>query len=292
MENYTFQGAKVKGERIMHSPSPFAKANLIYLQEIGSSQYIAPHSSSRGTQDSFLICLVEKGEGALSYQDVSYLLFAGDCFFIDCRRPYTLSSINNLWTIRWLHIQGANLSALHDKYVERCGALCFHCEDPSLIRQRQEILFRIAASTGHVKDMQLAEHITGLLAEMMKQCWKRGGERSDSSLRRTSSPVREYIEENFAKEEMSLETLAARFNYNKFYLARRFKEEYGMTVNQFITQKRVTEAKHLLRFSDLNIAEIAKASGFDDPNYFARVFKAVEGIPPKVFRKVWTAVDG
>lgn len=289
--DYTFQGASVKGERIMHTPSQFAKTNLIYLQEIGTSHYLSPHSSIRGTQNSFLFCLVTSGKGILEYQNTRYDLSPGDLFFINCKNPYTIASLKELWTICWIHFNGASLTAIQDKFVERCGAPCFHSSPDIGLQARHAELFRLAASSDYVKDMLIAEKLTGLITELMRHCWKHGSSQRGTSARRSIAPILDFINNHFEEETLSLEILAGQFNYNKFYLARRFKEECGMTVNQFIVQKKVTAAKHLLRFSDLNISEITKKCGFDDPNYFARVFKAVEGLPPTQFRKIWTAKE-
>lgn len=287
MAKNTFHGVSVQGERIMHTPSTFAKSNLIYLQEIGTSKYIAPHTSIRGSQNSFLFCFVGEGAGSLTYLNQQYSLIAGDCFFIDCRNPYTIASLEQLWTIHWIHVNGGNLSAIYDKFIERCGAPYFHCIQIESMQKRMDDLFAVASSEEYVKDMLLAEGIMGLIAESMKQSWHQGASLSQSSYRRSILPIQEYIDEHFAEEILSLEILAEQFGYNKFYLSRRFKEEYGVTVNQYIVQKKVTAAKHLLRFSDLTISEIAKETGVDDPNYFSRMFRAVEGLSPSQFRKSW-----
>ena len=102
--------------------------------------------------------------------------------------------------------------------------------------------------------------------------------------------IKAYLEIHF-RDSISLDDLAGLFYIDKYYLTRRFKQQYGCTVNTYLQQLRITHAKHLLRFSDRSIEEIALDCGVNDPNYFARLFKKVEGISPGEFRRSWRSID-
>lgn len=70
---------------------------------------------------------------------------------------------------------------------------------------------------------------------------------------------------------------------SSFYRA--FSEEYGITPVQLILEERLKYAKQLIcDNSDLSIKEVAYASGFNDPNYFARAFRKQEGITPSFYK--------
>lgn len=53
---------------------------------------------------------------------------------------------------------------------------------------------------------------------------------------------------------------------------------------QFILKIRIDRAKELLDFTDKSIANIAESSGFQDQNYFARIFKKITGVSPTQYR--------
>ena len=62
-------------------------------------------------------------------------------------------------------------------------------------------------------------------------------------------------------------------------------KEVGKSLPEYVTEKRIQEAKYLLRgHSSLSISKIATAVGFSEINYFARVFKAKTGITPSEYR--------
>ena len=75
--------------------------------------------------------------------------------------------------------------------------------------------------------------------------------------------------------------------YNKSYLLRVFKESTGLTVNNYILQKRILKAKNELRFTNKTLDLIATECGLEDANYFIRIFKKIEGITPGEYRKSW-----
>jgi two-component system response regulator YesN len=93
----------------------------------------------------------------------------------------------------------------------------------------------------------------------------------------------EYINENFRKG-ITLEDVSDHIHISPYYFSHGFKKFTGITFIEYLTKIRIKEAKKLLLTTDLNIGEIGKQVGYDDPNYFGRVFKNMEGVPPSKFR--------
>lgn len=72
---------------------------------------------------------------------------------------------------------------------------------------------------------------------------------------------------------------------NPSYLSRKFKEETGFTLTDFINKKRIDEAKIFLNKGDISITDIAFMVGFNDINYFSKVFKKWTTLTPTEFKK-------
>ena len=68
-------------------------------------------------------------EGELSYEEQTYQLGQGDCVFIDCRKAYSHSTSDNLWSLQWCHFYAPSLPAVYEKYKERGGRPVFHPDD-------------------------------------------------------------------------------------------------------------------------------------------------------------------
>lgn len=92
-----------------------------------------------------------------------------------------------------------------------------------------------------------------------------------------------YIEEHMA-EKIQLSDLAACCSMSVPNFCRKFVHSQGETANQYITRRRVDQAKVLLREGGLTLAEIAERTGFSNENYLSRVFKKVTGNTISSFR--------
>ncbi len=206
------------------------------------------------------------------YQNTRCLLEQGACALVNCNRPYSLSSIKDLWTLSWMHFNGPTMRAIYEKYIERCGEPCFLAENPENFIKLHQRISSIAEVNSWVRDMELMQEITALLTELMRECWKKALESFNKGSQIRWGAVKAYIDKNYL-EEIKLDQLAEKFSVNKYYLLRKFKEFYGVTVTQYIVQQRITKTKELLRFSELSIAEVADKSGYSDITYFTRCLK-------------------
>lgn len=276
----------VESNRILYTPSVFAKSSLFHLQEVGELAALAPHTSTRENLNSYLFFIVLEGSGTLKYSDEEYELKAGDCVFLDCRRYYAHStSEKNLWKLKWVHFYGPNMVSVYSKYSERGGKVCFATKQRKKYVTLLDEIYDIADSDDYIKDMKINDRLSSLLTLIMSESWDMEGSYVDSK-RKSLQEVKEYIDEHFS-EKMSLDELAKMGYVSKFYFTRLFKEQFGLSVNSYIIQMRITKAKELLRFSDKSIEEIGSECGMEDANYFARMFKKVEGISPREYRKQW-----
>lgn len=93
-----------------------------------------------------------------------------------------------------------------------------------------------------------------------------------------------YIEQHFA-EELSLQGMSERFYLSREYISRRFKQQYGLNLSEYVLTIRMNEAKRLLETSRQRIYEVAQAVGFSDDKYFRKVFKKQVGVTPNEFRE-------
>ena len=286
MDDALFHGNIVNSRRILYTPSAFARSNLLHLQEIGSLTAQRPHVSRRENLASCLFFLVENGQGELRYEDRIWQLKSGDCVFIDCRHPYSHSTAEPLWSLRWAHFFGPNLNSIYDKYAERGGLPCFRPADSTRYRTLLEELYQIAASSDHIKDMKIYEKLASLLTLLMEESWNPGAHPEKKNRRRNVQAVKDYLDQHYS-EKISLDNLAEQFYINKFYLTRIFREQFGLSVSAYLQQVRITHAKQLLRFTDQSIEKTGQECGMNDANYFSRIFRKTEGVSPGEYRKQW-----
>ena len=177
------------------------------------------------------------------------------------------------------------MNAIYQKYQERGGGPIFHPSDPAGYRNILTELFQIAGSADYVRDMRIQEKLSSLLVLLMEDAWDPQQTVSDAPEPMDIQQVKEYLDANYMRK-ITLDELASRFFINKYYLLTLFKDRYGVTVNAYLNQMRVTYVKQQLRFTD-RTAESLAAELHIEPAYLSRLFKKVEGVSPSEFRKSW-----
>lgn len=85
--------------------------------------------------------------------------------------------------------------------------------------------------------------------------------------------------------QIGIDDVAAAIGKSRSSLTRQFHAETGKTVTEYITESKLRDAKRLLRYSDMTLAEIASYLAFSGQPYFQTVFKRHTGLTPMEYRK-------
>lgn len=95
-----------------------------------------------------------------------------------------------------------------------------------------------------------------------------------------------YIQQNiYQKDRLKIESLARNFHKTPDHLNRYFKQQTGLTLKTYINQYKLRLVESRLRYSDLNISEIADELGFTDESHLNKMFRSVYGKTAKEYRK-------
>ncbi len=163
--------------RIQYTPSPFARASLLHLAEVGSLTALKPHTSQRANLGGLLLLLVEKGSGEVTAAGKRYRLGTGDVAVIDCSQPYSHSTGEDLWTIHWAHFDGPAALSIYSKFLARAGRPIFTAPDIASYLKLFSDLFKTASGASYVRDMSINTILSSLLEKVMGDCW--GGEKAE-----------------------------------------------------------------------------------------------------------------
>lgn len=105
-----------------------------------------------------------------------------------------------------------------------------------------------------------------------------------SSQNNLAETIKQFIHLNY-RSGLSLSEIAKALHINASYASRLFSTKYGKTITEYITQVRIEHARNLLTATDVTISNIALNVGFEDVNYFSRLFKKNMGCSPCKYRK-------
>jgi AraC-like DNA-binding protein len=93
-----------------------------------------------------------------------------------------------------------------------------------------------------------------------------------------------YINQNYNKI-LHVNDIAAQMQISPQHLTRLFKENIGKSTIQYVNELRISKAKDLMREKIMTIGEITYAIGLENPYYFSRLFKRLEGISPSEYKR-------
>lgn len=94
----------------------------------------------------------------------------------------------------------------------------------------------------------------------------------------------QFIEKNIAKR-VTLEDVASFMNISPHYFSKLFKHEVGINFIDYTTERKILRSKELIAGTSEPINNIAFELGFNEANYFSKVFKKITGISPSEFRR-------
>jgi two-component system response regulator YesN len=92
----------------------------------------------------------------------------------------------------------------------------------------------------------------------------------------------EFLNERFG-DQIQLGDVAEAAQVSTSYLSRLFSEHLQVTFIDYLTELRIGKAESLIRDSRLTIKEIGYAVGYQDPNYFGKIFRKTTGVPPTIY---------
>ena len=276
-------------ERVLATPTKFASANCLYVQEVGRLKSLKPHISARDSLDSYLFLIVLSGEGNVNYKGEDHQMSFGNCALIDCtRKYYHISSKDKPWELMWVHFNGNSAKSLYEQFIRINPSGVFRSSNVHNYKRPLEEMMRLNKEHDNMTEILSNKYITDIVTQC---CLDSQNEltASDNSLRGKLPEIREYLIANYT-QKILLEELADEFYISKYHMSREFKNEYDITIGNYLLSLRIARAKELLRFSSMPIEEIAAECGISDTSYFTKVFRKSEGMTALEYRHKWGSV--
>lgn len=149
-------------------------------------------------------------------------------------------------------------------------------------RDRVRKVFEILNQILHIDKQQtdteiILAYLNSLLSELNSAYFKNN--EPHDSLNTNLSKFIEFklVVETHLTEQPSINEIAEKLALSTNSLYRIVKEYSGTSPKDFLTNRLMTEAQRKLRYSNLSVKELAYQLGFNDPDYFSRLFKKCTG---------------
>ncbi len=153
-------------------------------------------------------------------------------------------------------------------------------------------LSSLIVDESYVWDEHSQSMISHYLSQMMVAMWriisgtsrKIADKQSESAMaKNTIYKVLRHIDREYLNIE-NVKDVSRNLSYSEYYISHLFKEKMGITVKEYVTQKKISYACNLLKTSPLGIEEISEHLNFASSHSFRRAFKSVTGVSPREYK--------
>lgn len=129
--------------------------------------------------------------------------------------------------------------------------------------------------------------IPGFMKKMFESYCKLVRKHSTAQYSKLIKNVIIYIDSDIS-EDLSLKKMAELNGVSTSYLSTCFKKETGKNYADYVNHKRISQAKHLLKTTRLQVQTVSQYCGIPDMQYFSKVFKKYTGYTPREYREIKT----
>jgi len=288
-ENLFENGDMTRSERSLHTPGSFAKQNLLYVQEVGRLESLKPHRCIRENVDSYLFMIVLEGKGSLDIGEVHYDMKQGSCAFVNCMNHYEhISDETDAWKLAWVHFNGNGAKAYYELFLKgNHGANVFHTDDVELWNLLIGDLLEYQKDKSLQAELRCGESLLRLLNLVVDntveaQILERLGDKE------FVRAIREFLNEMYADVDVK-KKVETEFYLKYDALNRRFEPHFGISMEEYINNRRMNAAKELLRFSIKPVEVVAKEAGIGDVQMMQQMFRDSEDMTAEEYRAKWAA---
>lgn len=219
------------------------------------------------------------GEGVLNIDNKSFINKKDTIFYVKPGIPHEYYPLDKKWTTCWVVFRGDYLAQI----MERLGFpdyICKKTKNTDNIKKIFDMIYASAKSSACMDEkcsLLIYEYILAVRDVLLLN--------EDTAIGSVIKNAIIYIDRNFSKD-ISLQELSDMCGISRQHFCRIFKKKLGMRPLEYLSQKRISEAKVLLCNTDKSISEIGRETGYNDATYFGIVFKKYEGVSPGEYRKI------
>ena len=257
----------------------------LYITDLGSYPSAPNHYVKRkqGVSSAVLI-YCSNGRGFLTIDHTTHDIRRGHLTVIPPETPHTYQAdAFEPWSIFWIHFTGEQTESLLSSMGVDANRPGLYVPDTRLMQNAFEDVY--ACLNYHYSNAGLL----AMTSELLRLFSLAKLHLSFPNPQRQSAENRIVASQDFMERHLNLslsvKELATHAGQSIPYYSRLFKERTNQSPTAFFIQLKVRKACELLDQTDLSVREIAGELGYDDPYYFSRIFKKVQGKSPAHYRK-------
>lgn len=255
----------------------------ISVYQCGMEKCKKSHSYGPAIRDHYLIHFVLEGSGVFYVNGKSYRIKKNQGFLI-CPSVVTYYEADNEepWVYTWIGFKGIKA----ENYLKLANLdqenPVFECTEVAFVQKCFEDM-RKSTELKYGRELRLQGLLIIFLSELIEEAGKNIIISSNYKEMYIKKSL-QFVENNYSSK-ISISEMAKSAGLNKNYFSTFFRENIGVTPQQYIIKYRINKACELMRNEGLNIGDISRSVGYDDTLGFSKIFKKDKGISPKKYRE-------
>lgn len=218
--------------------------------------------------------------------EMTYDIQPGHCLLVPRETEHAFTNISDT-LLDYLEIKFSLPQAALDTQLQRVGVMVSDSTLAGLLFQQ---IIKEYSDLASLADDAAASYLTALLNVLTEEERYHKEHRfrfiDASSYSSLSQKIIRYLEEHYA-EDVSLDGLAEKLDYNKSYLCIAFKKDTHTTILDCLNTIRIRRAAELIVYSDHSLLQVAELCGFSSVSHFNRVFQKYVGATPGQCRRAY-----
>jgi len=262
------------------SPETIANMWNVGWEKQTSSTY-SWDGTKRKENGIFIFQYTLSGCGAIDIANNSYLVKEKQAFLVEVpgQHRYFLPTNAKSWEFIYLTLYGKEVEHVWNYMLQQLGPIIKIPTESTLIR----LLFNIYQETMEQK-IKDPFYASAKAYEFSMECYRFAkGLSLTKEMPLSISRAIMYMENNY-NSPISLDDIALHAGLSRYYLIKQFSKTMNTTPGQYLNRIRIKKSIALLRKTDLPLKDIASQIGFDNDNYFNKVFRKMVGVAAGQFR--------
>lgn len=240
------------------------------------------HSYGPLLRNGYLVHYVLSGKGIYRCRGKTFRLGPDDAFLI-CPGEviYYEADQEEPWIYTWIGMQGIKMKG----YLDRTSLpeeLVFQYGGDPRLRSCHERLFE-AEQKARGRDLLM----NSILYEYLFLLAEKFPNQKTTAAEKRSGYVEEAL--NFMEgafcDPITVQDIAEHLSLNRSYLHRQFKAAMGVSVQDYLLDRRIRQACILLKNTDLPVQVVARSVSYQDALHFSKLFRQKKGVSPRQYRE-------
>lgn len=272
-----------------------------YAKQVFSDNYdflirsvTSDNSTYLHTHDYIEMEFIVSGTGKYMVDNVYFTLRRGDIYLIDEEHTHCIlcDNASKYFTLYFKKEFLKSIFPFEDQNLDAYTAFFEDMYDPLIsfddehIIKTENILQNLLTEYSS-KKKEYKGYISALLCELFLEMWRAKKAKSNNQSNKNSKVIMpritDYIDAH-CFEPITLTDIAKLYNFNQAYLGRTFKKNVGISFNDYVEEKRMSQIVFQLTTSNLPVDEVFRNAGYTNKTFFFKKFKQRYGCTPSEYR--------